>query len=65
MEWGGVTAAPSSEIEMEKKQTPSTQTVEILRDGVFIAEDVRANKGDKPEVSRAIAKILIANGHAK
>lgn len=39
--------------------------IEVLRDGVFIAEDVRADKGDKITVSAEIAEVLKAYGFAK
>lgn len=39
--------------------------IEVLRDGVFIAEDVRADKGDKVTVSAEIAEVLKAHGFAK
>lgn len=39
--------------------------VEILRDGVFIGDDVRADKGDQPEVDPDIAKLLTDKGLAR
>ncbi|MGL5734740.1 MAG: hypothetical protein ACRCYS_07730 [Beijerinckiaceae bacterium] len=39
--------------------------VEILRDGVWIAEDCRADKGDKVTVPANISEALKANGFAK
>lgn len=39
--------------------------IEVLRDGVFIADDVRADKGDKVTVSAEIAEALKAYGFAK
>jgi hypothetical protein len=39
--------------------------IEVLRDGVFITEDVRADKGDKVTVSAEIAEVLKAHGFAK
>ena len=39
--------------------------IEVLRDGVFIAEDVRADKGDKVTVSAEIAEVLKAHDFAK
>lgn len=39
--------------------------IEILKDGVFIADDVRADKGERHEVEASLAKAIIANGHAK
>lgn len=42
-----------------------TALVEVLRDGVFHAEDMRADKGEKVECDPAIAAKLIENGHAR
>lgn len=39
--------------------------IEILRDGVFVAEDQPCNKGDVETVPAAIAETLVKNGHAK
>ena len=39
--------------------------VEILRDGVFVAEDERRNTGDVATVHAEIADALVKNGHAK
>ena len=39
--------------------------VEILRDGVFVAEDQRCDTGDVATVSAEIADALVKNGHAK
>lgn len=36
----------------------------ILRDGVFIADDVRCDTGDEPMVEADVAAILIERGHA-
>ena len=48
---------------MPKKQSDK---LEILANGVFIAADVRKDKGDIAEgVDPAAAAILIKNGHAK
>lgn len=43
------------------------ETVEItvLRDGVFIADDVRKDKGERGHASPDVAKLLIERGHAK
>lgn len=48
---------------MKKPQT--VKEIQILKDGVFIAEDVRANTGDKVKVNPETAKMLIERGHAK
>ena len=37
----------------------------ILRDGVFVAEDVRKDKGETAKASPDIAQLLIERGHAK
>ena len=48
------------------KQTKKTDKLEILADGVFVADDVRMDKGATAEgIDPAIAAKLIANGHAK
>ncbi|MGL5734117.1 MAG: hypothetical protein ACRCYS_04545 [Beijerinckiaceae bacterium] len=39
--------------------------IEVLRDGVFVAEDIPANKGDKVTVPAEIAEALKAHGFAK
>ena len=39
--------------------------ITIQRDGVFIAADVRKDKGDKAHVDPEMAKLLIERGHAK
>lgn len=39
--------------------------IEILRDGVFVADDQPCKKGDVKTVSAAIAEALVKNGHAK
>lgn len=39
--------------------------IEILRDGVFVAEDQPRNKGDVETVPAEIAEALVKNGHAK
>lgn len=39
--------------------------IEVLRDGVFIAEDVRADKGDKVTVPAEMAEALKAYGFAQ
>jgi hypothetical protein len=48
-----------------RKVTEGDVEIEILRDGVFYAEDVRADKGDKVIVSADVAEGLKANGLAK
>lgn len=40
-------------------------TIRVLRDGVFVADDVRKDKGETATVSPALAKLLIERGHAK
>jgi hypothetical protein len=50
---------------MPKHKKPSDK-LEILADGVFVAADVRKDKGAIAEgVDPAVAATLIANGHAK
>lgn len=39
--------------------------IEILRDGVFVAEDERCDAGDVATVAAEIADALVKNGHAK
>lgn len=48
-----------------KETEPKFVDVSMLRDGVFVAEDVRKDKGEKAFVPADIAKVLIDNGHAK
>lgn len=48
----------------KKKDADSVQ-IEILRDGVFVAEDVRCDKGSKPNVPASIADDIVKNGHAR
>jgi hypothetical protein len=48
-----------------KKTVDGETTIEILSDGVFIAEDDRRDKGDKATVPADIAEILIERGHGK
>lgn len=50
---------------MARPRKDGDVTVEILRDGVFHAEDERSDRGDKPTVSPDVANILIERGHAK
>jgi hypothetical protein len=50
---------------MARPRSDGLVTVEILKDGVFYAEDERSDKGDKPAVDPKVAEILIENGHAK
>lgn len=47
------------------KQESSLVPVTIQRDGVFIAADVRKDKGDKAHVDPELAQLLIERGHAK
>ena len=37
----------------------------VLRDGVFVAEDVRKDKGERAYASPDVAQLLIERGHAK
>ena len=39
--------------------------IEVTRDGVFVADDLKAAKGEKHTVPAAVATVLIENGHAK
>lgn len=48
-----------------KKTPEGDMSVAILADGVFIADDVRAAKGDKVTLAADIAETLIENGHAR
>lgn len=57
MHHGGPVAQPSQRLKRIE--------LKILRDGVFVAEDVRRDKGQTAKVSPDIAKILIGNGHAQ
>ncbi len=41
-----------------KKATGEKVTVEALRDGVFVADDVRCDKGERATVSAELAKIM-------
>jgi hypothetical protein len=50
---------------MARPRKDGDVTVEILRDGVFYAEDKRADKGDKVAVPVDVAEGLKANGLAK
>lgn len=48
------------------KKTTKPDKIEILANGVFVAEDVRKDKGDIAEgVDPAVAKLLIERGQAK
>jgi hypothetical protein len=48
------------------KQAKKSDKLEIIADGVFIADDIRKDKGAIAEgVDPAVAATLIANGHAK
>jgi hypothetical protein len=47
------------------KSKQETVKIEILADGVFVAEDEPRNKGDVETVPTAIADALVKNGHAK
>ena len=49
---------------MARKKT-DTDTLLILRDGVFIADDERRDEGDQCSVDAKVAKVLIERGHAK
>lgn len=48
-----------------KKTEPKQVEVKILRDGVFIADDVRADEGDKVKVEAGMAADLEKAGLAK
>lgn len=50
---------------MARPRKDGEVTVEILKDGVFYAEDARADKGERVTVSPEIAEGLKANGLAK
>ena len=41
-----------------KKNPEGAVTVEALRDGVFVADDVRCDKGERATVSAELAKIM-------
>lgn len=48
------------------KPKKQSDKLEILADGVFVADDVRKDKGAIAEgVEPAVAAILIKNGHAR
>lgn len=46
-------------------KTSDLVPIVIQRDGVFIAADVRKDKGDKAHVEPDLADLLIERGHAK
>lgn len=48
-----------------RKAPEGTVGIEVLRDGVFVAEDVCKNKGERADCSAEIAELLIERGHAK
>jgi hypothetical protein len=50
---------------MPRKANPDTLSLLILRDGVFIADDVSADKGDQCAVDRKTALKIIENGHGQ
>lgn len=50
---------------MARPRKDGEVSIEVLRDGVFIADDVRAAKGDKVTVPAEIAEALKAHGFAK
>lgn len=43
----------------------TTQTVKLLRDGVFYADNQTADKGAEVECTAEVAATLIENGHAR
>ena len=49
---------------MAKAKADAVQ-IEILADGVFVAEDERRDKGDVETVATDIADSLVKSGHAK
>jgi hypothetical protein len=49
---------------MPRKKT-DTETLLILRDGVFVADDERRDEGDQCEVAPELAKKIIENGHGR
>lgn len=46
-------------------RSPVGVKIRILRDGVFVADDVRKDKGETAKVSPELAKLLIERGHAQ
>lgn len=39
--------------------------IEIIKDGVFIADDEKRDAGAKEKVVAAVADVLVKSGHAK
>jgi ABC-type uncharacterized transport system permease subunit len=52
-------------VEAEAEAVIHTVEVEILRDGVCVAEGVIANAGDIVSLTDDVADIIIGNGHAR
>lgn len=47
------------------KKNDGLVTVEALRDGVFVAEDVRLDKGQTAEAPADIAEVMAERGHVR
>jgi hypothetical protein len=49
----------------KQKKAADKAAIEILRDGVFVAADVRKDKGERAEVTPEVAQLLIERGFAR